>query len=478
MDRPPEYRPAPPPELAANPRPADPLAVAVGNASLLGIGYALLGRKGPAVLTALVSLLLVLLLVSAAPVLWFEVLVLAWWVAVVAHGWALARQRPRVQHPRTHRLVALAAALPVLLAFGLLRVDAASIERDVAAARAGGDCARAMAATDELWFGHRVVNAPLDERAEVTVRACDRLETAGGELDAALTGDTDALAAGFRRLGGVLRDMPGHDAMVASTVDRFLGGLPVDDPCETMAVTDWLGREKPRGDVLGRVADVVPRLAPAAIMGCADSHVRTGDWQTARARYQQVVDQYPGHDLAPAARTGVVKATRAIELADVRGLLTTSGGGQPAYCTTPAPYSGAKPYVPNAPNRALVYGNADHVRKIPAGWLAKDAADAVVVICAGETEYGTPVRTCPYESKRPFGYIDVTFKKRAIPLRVFEVRTGKLVAGFKLEIGGASCPPVLEYTYYSNVDLGPPSEVYVAASDEDVLAAFRPLLVR
>lgn len=461
------------------PRPADPLAAAVGNASLLGIGYVLLGRKGLAVANILVTALLVGLLVSVAPTLWFEVLVVVWWVAVIAHGWVLARPRPRLQPTRTHRLVALGAALPVLLAFGLLRFDAAGIDRDVADARAAGDCERALTATSELWFGHRVADAPMDERADDTVQACDRLGTAAKKLDTALAGDTGALAAGFDGLAGVLADLPGHEPMVASTVDEFVGELPVADPCRTMAITDWLREKNPRGNVFRPSADVVPEIAPTAIVDCADTFMAKSDWQTARQRYQHLLDEYPDHDLAPEAQNGVVKATQAIELANVRSLLTTSGDVQPAYCTSPAPYSGAKPYVPNAPNRALLYGNAAHTGKIPAAWLAKDAADAVVVICAGESRYGTPVQTCPYESEIGiYGYTDVTFKKIAIPLRVFEVRTGKLVADFTVQIGGASCPAVLEYTSYSYVDFGPPSEVYVTASVNDVRAAFRPLLVK
>jgi hypothetical protein len=461
------------------PRPADPAAVAIGNASLLGAGYVLLGRKGLAVGTGLVTVALLVVLLSATPTLWFEIVIVVWWVALVVHGWVLARSRPRPVPARRQRFVALGAAIPVLLVFGLLRFDAASIEQDAADARADGDCAAAMEATGSLWFGHRLADAPLIERAEGTVRACDRLRTADGKLAAALDGDTESLAAGFADLQGVLRTLPGHEEMVRSSLDRFLDGLPLEDACDTKAVTDWLGKEKPRG-VLGDAAGVVPRLAPPAIVECADTFMERSDWQQARQNYQQLLDQYPGHELAPEAQTGATTATRAIELANVRTLLTPAAGSVPAYCDKPAPYSGAKPYVPNAPNRALVYGNDVHTGKIPPGWRAKDAADAVVVICAGETEYGTPVRTCPYESNSglsPFGYTDVTFHRIAIPLRVFEVRTGKVVAQFNLEIGGASCPAVLEYTSPSYTDFGPPSQVYVAASITDVRAAFRPMLV-
>ncbi|GAB1513901.1 hypothetical protein [Actinophytocola sp. KF-1] len=455
---------------------AEPFAAAAGNASLLGVGYFLLGRVVLGVTALLGSLLLLVLHLTAWPTLWFSFVVVGWWGLGVVHGYLLARTHPRARPATRQWVVALAAALPVLLAFGLLRFDAAGIGQDVAAGRADGDCAAALAATDRLWFGNRLADVPLAERADDTVAACDRLRTAGEELDTGLAGDTGALADGFARLDGVLTDLPGHEEMVRSTVRRFVDGLPTDDPCRTTAVTDWLTDEKP-GGVLRAASDVVPGVAPAAIVACADGFMTASDWQRGRTYYQQLLDEYPDHELAAKAQQGVVKATRAIELANVRSLLTTTGDAQPAYCSTPAPYSGAKPYVPGKPNRSLVYGNAAHTGKIPAGWRAKDAADAVVVICAGETEYGAAVATCPYEADTIAGYVDVTFRKIAIPLKLFEVRTGKLVAQFTLQINGASCPAVLKYTSYSYVDFGPPSEVYVTASVNDVRAAFRPLLV-
>jgi hypothetical protein len=230
--------------------------------------------------------------------------------------------------------------------------------------------------------------------------------------------------------------------------------------------------------VLGDAAQIVPGIAPSAIVACADDHMEAHDWPAALRDYRQLLDQYPNHRLAPKAKTGVTQATQAIELAKLRTLLASTGGAEPQYCATPSAYSGAAPYRAGQPNRALVYGNAAHTGKIPPGWLAPDAAAAVVVICAGETEFGTPVQTCPYESKIGlYGSTDVTFRKIAIPTRVFEVRTGKLVAEFKLEINGASCPNILEYRSYGTADFGPPSEVYVAASIADVQAAFRPLLI-
>ncbi|MDQ3786431.1 MAG: hypothetical protein M3422_04210, partial [Actinomycetota bacterium] len=430
-------------------KPADPHAVAVGNASLLGVGYFLLGRWVLGVTAVLGTVLLVVLHLSNWPTLWFEFVVVGCWVAVVLHGYLLARPHPRARPARRQWTVALAATLPVLLAFGYLRFDAASIEEDTAAGRANGDCAEALAATDRLWLGNRLANAPLAERADDTVAACDRLRTAGEELDTALAGDTSALADGFDVLEGVLTDLPGHEEMAKSTVNRFLDGLPTEDPCRTTAITDWLRKEKP-GGVLRAASDVVPGVAPTAIVECADGFMAASDWQNGRRYYQQLLDEYPDHELAAKAQQGVVKATQAIELANVRALLATPGTGElPAYCSTPAAYSGAKPYRPGKPNRSLLFGNTGQTGKIPAGWRAKDAADAVVVICADASRHGAAVQTCPYvPESRPGTVTYVTFHKIAIPLKLYEVRTGKLVRTLTLQINGTSCPDLVQYSSY------------------------------
>ncbi|MFI7680285.1 tol-pal system YbgF family protein [Actinophytocola sp. NPDC049390] len=469
---PPYGTPAPKPR-----RPADPFAVAVGNASLLGVGYFLLGRWILGVLAVLGTVLLVLFHLFDWPTLWFEFVILGWWVAVVAHGYLLARPHPRARPARRQWVVALAVALPVLLAFGFLRFDAADVDEDAAAGRANGDCAEALAATDRLWFGNRLANAPLAERADDTVAACDRLGNAGRQLETGLDGDTEALEDGFDGLDGVLTDLPGHQEMVRSTVNRFLDGLPTGDPCRTTAITDWLADRKP-GGVLRAASDVVPDVAPTAIVECADGFMAAADWQNGRRYYQQLVDEYPDHELAPKAQQGITKATRAIELANVRDLLTTPGtGGLPAYCSTPAAYSGAKPYRPGKPNRSLLYGNTAQTNKIPAGWRAKDAADAVVVICAEASYHGAAVQTCPYVPDSRPGYVtNVTFHKIAIPVKLYELRTGKLVRKLTLQINGTSCPDVIEYSSYG-IDTGPPPRMYVSAPVANVRAAFRPLMV-
>lgn len=468
------------PVLTKPPRaipPRDPLAVALGNGSLLGIGYGMLGRRVLTALAVLVTVILVTLLATTVRTLWFEIVVLGWWVAVIVHGWYLATKQDRPDRPvaKRQRLVALAVTLPVILVVGVLRYDSARIGSIVADARQAGDCAQALDALDGRWVGHSIADAPLSVTGDDTVKACDQLQKATVNLDAALTGDAEALRVGVGRLRSVLNLQPGHEKMVERVLDRFLDRLPNSDACATKVLTDWLGHIPRDKSVLDRAVDIVPRIAPEAMVECGDQLLAASSWVPARERYQQLLDEYPDHDLAPRAQEGVTKATQGMELANVRQLLTTTTGGQPSYCSTPAPYSGAVAYGATRPNRALFYGNAEYTDRLPAEWKATDAADAVLIVCAGASEFGTPVETCPYEATiSPLGYTNVTFKRIAIPVRVFEVKTGRLVADLRVEIGGASCPPILTYTGFSA--FGPPSEVYVTPADPDVHAGFTTLI--
>lgn len=462
-----------PPQKPERP-PRDPLAVALGNASLLSAGYWILGRRVLAIATTLVTVGLILVLALIVKTLWFEIVVVGWWVALIVHGWFLAGGKlglvPKPE-ARKHRLLALGMAVVVLAAFGLLRYDSARIDQDVTAARAAGSCTDAQGALDSRWFGHRVANAPLAVEGDDTVRACELLDSAAADFDKALTGDGAALDAGFGDLTTVLDDLPGHEKMVGVALDGFLEQLPVEDNCATVALTDALAAREDDG-VLGRTDDVVTQVAPPALLGCGDDLMASQTWEEARDRYQQLLDDYPEHELAPKATEGVTLATQAIELANVRSLLqTTTPDTQPAYCDSPAPYSAAPAYAHPGPTPAIMFGNDVHTGKLP--WGVTDVANAVVVICAGETQHGKPQETCPYESSFAVGGAQyVTFFRIGIPVRMYEVRTGKLLADTVVEIGGASCPNILEYSTYIS-DLGPPSETYVAATDADVQNGFR-----
>lgn len=493
----PEPVPEPVPESWPGARSYDPLAVALANASLLSAGYLMLGRRRLAVVTGAATVVLLAFLGSAARSVGFEVVVLCWWAALIAHGWFLAGgwrsrrvsmrgqwavARTRRVRVRSQRLVALAVTLPVFLVAALLRWDAASTEGTVAGARRSGDCAQALDAQDSLWFGPRVADAPLTARGDKTVEACRRLATARSRLATGLTGNTSALQAGFSTLASVLADLPGHEKMVEVVLDAFLAGLPAKNPCDTVTVTDWLRARRTGHNVLDQSAGAVARTAPAALIGCGDDLLAAQNWSTARKQYQQLLDQYPGHPdskLAAKAEAGVRKATLAIELDTVRTLLAGSTGEQPAYCSTPAKYSAAAPYRKGGPNHALFYGDDEYTSRLPAQWKATDPAHAVLVVCVDAADYGTRVETCPYENKTfPDVPTDVTFRKIAIPVKAYELRTGKLVVDTKVEIGGASCPNYLSYTTYSGIDVGPPSEEYVDPANADIRAAFTALITR
>lgn len=455
----------------------DPLAVALGNASLLGVGYLMLRRRRLALAAVVVTVVPVSRLVSTADSA-YEVAVLGWFLARGGGGGGGGRGGGAGRGAvRGRRLVAIGVTLPVLVAVGLLRFDASRIGQSVTDARIRGECAGVLSAQDEVWFGHRIADAPLSARGDDAVRACARLRTARTELATALTGDTDALKQGFGTLASVLAE-PGNEKTVETTLDGFLRDLPTKDSCETITVTDWLHDRKRTDDVLDRSADTAERTEPGALAGCGDDLMADDSWEQARTHYQQLLDRYPDDDLADRARKGARKATLNIELANVRNLLSGGTDTQPEYCSHPAKYSGAEP-VGKGTNRALFYASdeysiaSDYPTRFPGSWKAGDAADAVLVVCMGEDAHGPSVETCPYESESSGALSYVSFHKIEIPVKVYELRTGKLVTDRTIRIGGTSCPSVVYAEEGSD-----PGPMYVKASKSDVNAAFRPLVVR
>lgn len=482
-------------------RATHPVAAAAGNASLLGLGYLLLRRRGLATLAVLGTVLFVILLVTvrAAGV---EIALGVWWLAVTVHGWLLARRssapaaqwelhqapsaQPVGQRPSPLRqwAIALGVTLPLLLVVGLVRFDAARIDEALAAARTAGDCAAAGAATERVAWPYRVVDGPMTRRADTTTDACRTLADADRQL-ASVTGDTTpvdaSLAGGFAGMTGVLRDQPGHEAMVGRVLDRFLATLPTANRCRVAATTDWLIRRQATGDALDRAGTAARTAAPAALVGCGDTLMEARNWAEARGRYQQLLDQYPGDPLRARAEEGVLRATQAIELDNVRRLLAGNPayGSSPAYCSTPAPYSAAPPYGAGV-NKALIFGNTQRTEPLPAEWRANDAADAVVIVCVGRDKAdaeGEAVRTCPYTSETRGGLYNVTFRKVAVPVTVFELRTGRPVVETTLQIGGPSCPQ--RFVDPSGlVPAGDRFDFPVTPSPGDLRAAFAPLIER
>jgi hypothetical protein len=451
------------------------LAVALGNATLLGIGYLLLRQWRLAATAALGTALLLDLTASTAETL-YEVLLLLWWAAGIAHGWFLARRRPEHVVRRGQRAGTLGLALAVVLAAVLLRADAYGIENRVTGAREGGDCGAAVAAQGEVWWGHRLAGAPVVESGDAVVEACHRLDGAAATLArAARRGSTEDLERGFGTLAGVL-DEPGNEQTVRTVLDSFLDGLPTDDSCDTAALTAWLRDRGTGHDVLDHAADAAARTEPAALVGCGD-HLMTEDaWQQARTHYQRLLDAYPDDARTDEARDGVREATLAIELDHVRGLVENTYGADSGYCSKPAKYSGAPPYRKGT-NRALFLGDSEYTDKLPGSWRTGDPTKAALVVCADAAENGTAVETCAYENdKSRYLPHQVTFYKVKIPLKIYELRTGKRLDPRSVQIDGGSCPSVLHYEYYLH-DLGP-GDQFVSTSKSGVRDAFRPVVRR
>ncbi|GAA3884702.1 hypothetical protein [Streptomyces sedi] len=515
---------------------ADPLAVGVANASLLGGGYALLRRPWLALGAVLVSLALIGFL-AASPSRWREALLLVWWVAVVVHGWYLAGGRPARgawradageggkggwrKGIRRQRLLALTATVPLLLSVAIARFDAHAIEGDASAAHREGDCERALASSDELGFYHRLYDAPLTSRVDDEAEACEllveaeRLVAAGERIDAADVfadydghsgalwdgardrgsdlylaearaglesalerGAPESLETAFDQLDALWARFPERGAEADEVLDDFLGALPTDDACVTRDIAGWLddtgGAEEGAGTgaALDRAVGVVPEIQPAALAGCGEEMLSHEQWELARNQYRDLVDRYPDHELVGEAEDGIERAETAIELAAVRSLL--DGGG---YCDDPAPYRGADAYDGGGPHPALLFNDEEGTGAgLPSSWRAEGAEDAVLVVCLGTAEMGDAVETCPYESDLGInGAVDVTFRELRVPVRAYELRTGDLVSDSALAIGGASCPAVLTYETYSGIGV-PPSEVYVEPSDSDRRAAYRSLI--
>ncbi|MFD1049608.1 tol-pal system YbgF family protein, partial [Kibdelosporangium lantanae] len=304
---------------------------------------------------------------------------------------------------------------------------------------------------------------PMTARGEETAEACDRLREAGVALRGGASRlDTDDLRSGYQDMDGVLQAMPGHDRMVDTVLDGFLSGVPGRDPCAVTKLTDWLRQRPATRNLLDRSADIVPKLAPLALLDCGDQRANAGDWAGAQALYQQMVDQYPGHELAERAQRGLKQAKEGLELKH----LTSLGSG---YCKTPAVYSAAPPYAKGTTDPAVVYATDtydDHVKRLPGEWQA-DNSHATMVVCVGQRDSGASVRSCRYREDVSGRVRNVTFTKIAYPVKAYELRTGNVVFDGRVEIGGAACPAVI--TLFGD------DQVYVTPADSDIRAAFAPV---
>ncbi|MFF0267408.1 tol-pal system YbgF family protein [Kribbella sp. NPDC004536] len=456
----------------------DPLAVALGNASLLGLGYFLIRRWLFGALGLIGTAVLVVLLCSQREP-GYEFALIAWGLLQVVHGWFLASRQPLRAANLTKRLVALGVTLLVFAGVAFERYDAHRIDQEAVASRDAGSCDGVRDARAKYNLGHRIGDAPRTTRVETDVAACDRIDVASDRLRTAkASADVAGMQGGFNVLASVLAQ-PNQEHTVKTALDEFLNGLPVKDPCQTLAISDWLRARTKANNILDQANAAVPRIEPNALLGCGDAQAAAKDWPNARNIYAQLVTRYPHSKQADRARAGMKKADHEIlqakiraELARVRGLVASG-----KYCETPAKFSLAPRLRPGV-NRAVFTGADDYVSKLPSQWKGTTADNAALVICAGEDSQGPAVRTCQYEGIKGYvGVRSVTFHKIAVPVNVYELRTGRLIKKTTVQISGSACPATISFTTYYGVG-SPDPDMDVTPTTATIQEAFRPLVVR
>ncbi|TDW83935.1 hypothetical protein EV137_6738 [Kribbella pratensis] len=456
--------PGPPPKRL---RPHDPLAVALGNASLLGLGYFLI-RRWFFGLLGLAGTAVLLVLMYQRKDTAYQFGLLGWGLLQVLHGLFLATRPPERTASIPKRIVAAVVTLAVVASGVVLKRGAADVADDVTAARRAGDCAKVVQAQDEVWFGDRLVAGKDMDRGDSDVEICGRLETVRSHLGTAVgLGDVDSVKEGYGMLGPIASD-PRQQATAGAVMDRFVKDLQTMESCEQITLTAWLRTRKLSKNLLDRANAVVPRIEPNALLACGDDYASRKNWVTARATYQRLVTTYPKAKQAARARAGLVKATLAIELDNVRNLVLDG-----SYCSSPAKYSGAKPYHRGF-NPAIFLGDgSQYADQLPAAWSIDDPYRATIVVCTETPGQGAAVQTCPYvPESNPYGgeVSYVTFRKVTVPVKVYELRTGRLVLSTIVQMSGEACPYRLSSSSTDNESVTP--------SDTQVQAAFRPLVVR
>lgn len=494
-------------------RRVDPLAAALGNASLLGVGYVLLRRWARAIVAIVGGLgLVALVTVFGQPGWSWRGALTAWWVVVVADGVlqarASAQSEPGIGWTRGswgQRVIAGVVAAVMGLAVTGAVLDARRVQASAADAHTAGDCHGAVAALRGIAFWHEAVDPFVDRRAAREVAVCGLLDNALAEqdpgraaellsqyladesalwagaperlldlrimdarqaVDAGLErGDADELASGFATLSEVLAAARDRAGEVAQILSDYRERLPQAQPCRAKANVDWFRDREPTGDQVDELASDVDELAPAILLACGDALLPT-DGHGALDAYQALLERYPDDDLAEQARTGVTNAETAIEGERVRTLLANH-----SYCTTPAPYRAAPAYAGGPkPHLVLSEGSPEFTDDVPAQWRAGDYSNATLVLCVTGPTEGDTLRNCNYEG----GY-RVSLKAPRYAVKVYELRTGTVVVDTTVNLASTGCPSVLRWQCtYTNPNCPPPPTVMGTQSDSAVGNTIRP----
>lgn len=469
---------------------SDPFAAALGNASLLGIGYLLLGRIGLAIAGLCgTAALLAAVGLSEQPAWFWRIVLGLWWMLQIGHAWWQATRRAQLRMPppptplravgespreslRTQRFFAATAFVLVLVPAFAMRAEAVRIEQAAVDVYGWDDCTAAEAVEAAFTVRHRIADGMPVARAETVQDACGDLAEAGDHLSEAET--ADGVAGAFNRLENVLDEAPQLRDEADNLVDGFTADLSNGASCDAVEVADWLANQPPDNGLRSRAAAVVPEVMPKALLKCAQSQFDAdevvffeealAEADEARAAFQRLLDEYPDHPLAAEAALGVDAVDAVFELEELTTLTTSVYGAPPEYCERPAPYRGAAPYEGSGPHPTMLFGESVGADALPKSWTTGIASEAVLVICAELSGLGAHVETCAYQ-----GGHSIAFHRQQIALRVFEVRTGELVDTRTIEIGG-TCPSTV---YYYQT---PPEKMAVESSGSDYIDAYRPVI--
>lgn len=472
---------------------ADRLAVLLGNATLLGLGYAFLRRWG-LVGTALAGTALLVVILAAAPgsPAWLIVLAV-WWLAMLAHGWWLTRVRrgEPTGRPMTQRIVAGVVVIALVATVVGLRIGTARTVDDAAEAHSAGDCERATELLDGLGPTDRVVNASKALDGEADLETCGRLLGAlrlaeqdppqllgaaaalqaymddpralwAGSgirraellLDAAYDAgyvDQESLEGGFAQLTTTLQAHPDQADQVSQTVEAFLADLAEDpDNCAVRDVVEWVdgqGWEPPAlAEPVAAASDEVPRR----VLGCARDLSDADELTASRHTYEAFLHDFRADHRADEASDELYDVITGIQRKEVRGLLTAG-----RYCANPSPYRGAEPYQRSGGNPMRVYGIHPEAHDFPRSWMANSIEDMVLVACVDGPKEGSYQETCAYESDLGvFGASDVRFYASRFDVKLYEIRTGRRVAAFSDEFG-EPCPPSILVESYTGIFVPP-----------------------
>lgn len=511
---PPPFGPAPRP---VKPPPEDPVVAVLGNASGLGLGYALIRRPALAV-GALAGTVLLLALIVNDPEAWvWRVLLAAWWLAAVGHAFWITRRPaselvdPEDPDPRWRPRVFTAGVVALaLVTIVWNRYDAAAIVDAAEEPHEAGDCETAADSLGRLGALHRFADGTTTLRGEAALEACELLldaedaapEVAEGLLatyldhpgalwdgagpqraeriletiDGLEASYDDQLEAAFAQLTASLEDTPDQAERVRGIVEGFLADFPESvEACAAVSIDDWLNTQDWDAPEIAEPIAAEASQIPPRVVACARAFFEGGNLAGARETYERFLADHPDHELVPEATVELEEVETAIERENVIALLD-----EEAYCDSPAPYRAAPAFEGEGPHAMQAFGIDPFEYDFPESWTAVDVDDTVLVLCVEGPERGSLQATCAYEAGdsviQPLsGYVDVDFYATRFEVRAFELRTGESVAAYAAEVGDP-CPDVLEYETYGYLDTGPPSEVDSEYSDEDVRDIFSRLM--